>query len=121
MATKRHRVGKRIGKRHRLSRTEARAKALGLVVVTEDDPEPYEMGDAETEMPDRVLWMGVYRDSDVDEYTGLPRHRAVPLASLGSIGVNANTRASDPYLREMRADLLDEAIGTIEAEHERSG
>lgn len=77
-----------------LARAEAEASSRGWRVEWEGDPEPYEMGDAETEEPNEVLG-AVLRDEDGHN-----------LASLWGIG--------DPdrnYRRVVEAELALEALG----------
>lgn len=76
-----------------LARAEAEANARGWRVEWQQDPEPYEMGDAEIEMPSEVLG-AVLRDGDGNV-----------LASLWAIG-----DPSRSYRRVVEAELASEAL-----------
>jgi hypothetical protein len=76
-----------------LARAEAEASARGWRVEWEGDPEPYQIGDAEDEMPSEVLG-AVLRDENGHV--------------LGSLwGIGDPTRQ---YRRVVEAELADEAL-----------
>ncbi len=79
-----------------LARAEAEAKEIGLRFVWEDDPEEYQLGDAEDNRPAYVL------NCRVEDAGGTQ----LPV-SLGGIGVNS---LNDPYLRVVEAELASQAI-----------
>lgn len=82
-----------------LARAERVAQELGFEFEWEEDPEPYEMGDAETEMPSEVLnCLALYADDERD-YTS---------ASLCGIG-----DPSPEYHRVVEAELALEILAQI--------
>jgi len=90
------------GKRHsaqRAAKAEEIAKELGWTFKWEEDPEPYEMGDAETEHPDEVLMVSM-----IDENGRICQ-------SLGGIGFAGSHLERKKYGRVVEADLaLEEAF-----------
>jgi hypothetical protein len=81
-----------------LARAEAYAKEHDWVFEWEDDPEEYQLGDAEDEVPPEVLNC-MLRDEDGNV-----------LASLGGIGMSGNTREDKDYGRVIEAELALEAM-----------
>jgi len=79
------------------AKAEEIASRLGWTFEWEHDQEPYEMGDAETEMPAEVLTC-VLRDEN-----------GQVLESLGSIGMSGNLKKDRDYGRTVEADLAHEA------------
>lgn len=78
------------------AKAEKIAEELGWRFEWENDPEPYEMGDAETEAPDEVLTCVLYDENgDV-------------LASLGGIGMSGTQRERKNYGRVIEAELAME-------------
>lgn len=81
-----------------LARAEKYADDHGWEAVWEDDPEEYELGDAETERPFEVLTC-VIKDEN-----------GHVLGSLGSIGMSGNARQDRDYRRVVEAELALEAM-----------
>jgi hypothetical protein len=77
----------------KLAHAEYMAKQKGWKVEWQNDDEPYEMGDAETEMPNEVLG-AVLKDENGEQ-----------LASLWGIGDPSNA-----YRRVVEAELALEAL-----------
>jgi hypothetical protein len=83
-----------------LARAEQWASDNGLKCTWEPEPEweAYELGDAETKMPDEV-WCAILRDSEGNV-----------LDSLGMIG-----DPTDTYIRVVNAELASEAMRQAQA------
>lgn len=80
------------------AKAEEIAKEQGWEFRWEEDPEPYEMGDAETERPDEVLTVLM-----VDETGSV-------LQSLGGVGLSGSQSVRRNHCRTIEADLaLEEA------------
>lgn len=75
------------------AKAEKIAEELGWRFEWQEDPEPYEMGDAETEAPSEVLTCVLY-----DEHGDV-------LASLGGIGMSGTQRERKNYGRVIEAEL----------------
>jgi hypothetical protein len=86
-----------------LARAERDGEAAGLTVEWDEDSEPYQLGDYETKPPPYVLCAFVRN----------PANRRHYLASLGGIGFASDPRR-DPYTRVVEAELLDEALDTLQ-------
>lgn len=84
-----------------MAKAEEIAERLEWQFTWEEDPEPYEMGDAETEMPAEVLTC-LLRDENGNV-----------IASLGGIGMSGNHRQDKEYGRVVEAELA------LEAAHEK--
>jgi hypothetical protein len=97
----------------RLARAEMRAESLDLGVYYEDDDLEW---DGEGPAPKHLLWIAVYRKGDVDRKNYRMHINAVPLASLGSVGVDD---LRDPYLRVVAAELYVEALDALDKENDR--
>lgn len=83
-----------------LAEAEKIARDLGWRFEWEQDPEPYEMGDAETEAPDEVLMLALYNENDelVD--------------SLGGIGMAGSQRERHNAGRVFEAEMALEYAHT---------
>lgn len=78
------------------AKAEEIAREHGWRFEWEHDPEPYEMGDAETETPDEVLTCVLYDEN------------GEVLASLGGIGMSGTQRERKDYGRIIEAELAME-------------
>src|SRR5579872_2916121 len=79
------------------AKAEEIASRLGWSFKWEEDQEPYEMGDAETEMPAEVLSCVLFdEDGNV-------------LESLSSIGMSGNFREDNSYKRIVESELAGKA------------
>jgi hypothetical protein len=78
------------------AKAEEIAEEQGWEFRWEDDPQPYEMGDAETERPDEVLTVIM-----VDETGSV-------LQSLGGIGLSGSQSERRNYCRTIEAELARE-------------
>ena len=90
-----------------LARAEETAERRGLMVLWEDEDEPW---DSDCPEPTYVMWAGVYwrEDDDQGRYQGRYRaRRSPPLASVGMVGFNT---WNDPYRRVVEAELFMEAL-----------
>lgn len=77
------------------------AEQQGWEFVWEEDPEEYQMGDAEEERPAEVL-MCALKNAD-----------GKWLASLGGIGMSGNQRERNDYIKVVEAELALEAASSL--------
>jgi hypothetical protein len=82
------------------AKAEKIARELGWRFEWQEDPEPYEMGDAETEMPFEVLMVTMYDEN------------GEAVQSLGSIGMSGKAIADRQYARVVESDLALEHAHT---------
>lgn len=85
----------------KLARAMQIAEDQGWEFVWEEDPEEYQMGDAEEERPAEVLMVA------------LKDRNGQWLASLGGIGMSGNQREARDYIKVVEAELAVEAASNF--------